>query len=747
MLYFKDTASPQEYDQAIFRLQNQFIKEYQDDSGEIVKFNMKPQTVLVDFDPDRMFRMQELKSQFYNANVDDRGNSKLEERIAKELKISPIITINKDKLVQVTPTNIMDAIRNYSQSKSIADESQDIPFDMGLLDIESFRKEIEKLNPIDNSKGIEIRPIKDDEVDDLDIPEPNANTNTNTGNPNNDDNGQKGDQEENEDSIERKFATYYSKILFFAFLTDSRVKSLREIISQIQTCKDDHRIAGNLGLRLSILSLIQEKANAFILSKLDYKIQSINELMCDDELSPIKRAEVAMTKFARLSNSEVVTPSVLSDELIGLLPASNINESTRFLDIAAVQGEMACAICKKYGESVNDRIYSIPTSSLTYELTRKVYRLLGLNEDNILKFTSYDLLEEDISSYITTINEINPSVICGVPPFSEKKDGGRGDGGSAIYHKFFNIAKDSCASRFVALMMQSTWYSGGRGEGLEDFRDYMLSINTEDRHVREFHDYPNVEAYIKGVTTLRGGICLFIWDREYSGDCLVINKINHHDYPMLRPLRYVHGNYQADFLIRWNKGLSILQKVLDREDSFIPDNNMMRKRNPFGFPNDSSDDWLVGKKKSKSRKTKVYLSKGREGYALDREFTKEKNGLLRQWKVLIAKSSSGGDEIPHLVISEPIVSAPGTATANTHYVIEGVNNETEANNLAQYMKTRFFRFMVNLLRSNQNMRVDMYQFAPRLDFTHSWSDEQLYERYHLDDKDIEFINMIIKERK
>ena len=98
MIYLKDTASPQEYDQSIFRLQNQYVTEYLNlDTGDMIKYNKKPQTILVDFDPNRMFLMQETKSLIYNANIDKSGNSKLEERIRKELKISPIITLNKNK--------------------------------------------------------------------------------------------------------------------------------------------------------------------------------------------------------------------------------------------------------------------------------------------------------------------------------------------------------------------------------------------------------------------------------------------------------------------------------------------------------------------------------------------------------------------------------------------------------------------------------------------------------------------------
>ena len=99
MLYFKDTSSPQEYDQAIFRLQNPYIKNGIDKkSSSVFKYNKKPQTLLVDFNPNRMFLLQEEKSQIYNANTDANGNSKLEERIKRELEISPIVVMNNNKM-------------------------------------------------------------------------------------------------------------------------------------------------------------------------------------------------------------------------------------------------------------------------------------------------------------------------------------------------------------------------------------------------------------------------------------------------------------------------------------------------------------------------------------------------------------------------------------------------------------------------------------------------------------------------
>jgi hypothetical protein len=144
MLYLKDTASPQEYDQAVFRLQNQYIKVYTEPNGDVVKYNMKPQTLLVDFNPNRMFVMQEEKAQIYNINSEIDGNIKLVERLKRELEVSPIIQLNSDKLVKVNPTDILDAVREYSKNRSVLDEAKLIPLDFSLLKIEAIRKKMVK---------------------------------------------------------------------------------------------------------------------------------------------------------------------------------------------------------------------------------------------------------------------------------------------------------------------------------------------------------------------------------------------------------------------------------------------------------------------------------------------------------------------------------------------------------------------------------------------------------------------------
>ena len=156
MIYLKDTSSPQEYDQAIFRLQNQYIKKYVDNEQNVIKYNMKPQTLLVDFDPYRMFILQAKKSLIYNANTNESGMLILKKQIENELSISPIITINKNKIVEIDANNIIDAVSEYSRNRGVLEETNDLPVDLDLLKYEEIKRVIEVQSEIGSKNSLFI---------------------------------------------------------------------------------------------------------------------------------------------------------------------------------------------------------------------------------------------------------------------------------------------------------------------------------------------------------------------------------------------------------------------------------------------------------------------------------------------------------------------------------------------------------------------------------------------------------------
>lgn len=744
MLYLKDTASPQEYDQAIFRLQNQYIRVYKEPNGDEVKYNMKPQTLLVDFNPNRMFQMQEHKSQIFNVNTESNGNSKLEERIKRELEISPIVCINKNKIVQVQSADILDEIRKYSSSRSVLDEATTISIDYTLLDIEEIKKEIEKQEKIGSRLGLKIKPASGS-GDELDVPdnddEPDENTKKS-----------KIAKDEEEPDYKGQFAMFYARILFFAFLTDSRIKSLQEVIDQINGNLNNSRIASNLNLDNFILELFQQHINPFILSELDYKIQNINSLANDLTITPIERASNAMKKFSRLSDSEIVTPELVATNVINTLPVDTIDKSTILLDIAAKQGEFVYAVYKKYGKDVANKFYSIPTSKLTYEFTRKVYTLLELNINLIEEnFTSYDLIKENKLIEKETI-EINKkrmkfNVIVGNPPYQEGDgSGGLGSSASPLYNHFVDIAK-KLNPRFISMIMPTRWYAGGKG--LDTFRDQMLN----DTNISELHDFHKPDLIFPN-TNNRGGICFLLWDSKHDNKKDLTKVYTY--YEDLNPTIHIRSlkTEDSDIFIRHKLAVDIVKKIKSKK-KFETFENYVSSRKPFGL--DSKFNRTVDYKESKESLKKpvlCYAKRKSIGYVDASKFSFN-DELLHSYKVFTSFANNIGTELNDDNLNT-FIGKPNTVCTET-YIILGIKlnlNKDSANNITKYFRTKFARFLHSIAKSNQNATSKTYKFVPLQNFTSNsdivWSksieeiDRQLYKKYGLTKEEIEFIENMIK---
>lgn len=84
-------------------------------------------------------------------------------------------------------------------------------------------------------------------------------------------------------------------------------------------------------------------------------------------------------------------------------------------------------------------------------------------------------------------------------------------------------------------------------------------------------------------------------------------------------------------------------------------------------------------------------------------------------------------------------------------------DESSANTLVQYLKTRFVRFMHSLAKASQHATSKTYRFVPLQDFTDQsaidWKksvdeiDKQLYVKYNLSAEEISFIENTIKVMK
>ncbi len=787
MIFLKDTASPQEYDQAIFRLQNQYVREYREPDGDVIKFNMKPQTLLVDFDPHRMFVMQEQKSQIYNANTDASGNEHLRDRLKDELLISPIITLNKNRIEQVQATDILAEISEYSSSRGVLDEAKDIPVDMSLLDMDIIRATIESQAELGSRQGLSVDAYKGAEGDlenpDNDEDDSSQEDNSNDSDTSGNDSGSTGYSQNAEDdirSLENKFRTYYSRILFFAFLTKSFVASLENILTCIDN-DDNPRIAKNLNLDKGVLTQIKDNMNIFILRQLDYKIQNINALAHDETVDPMQRASVAIRKFGRISDSEITTPEAVAWDMIGLIPDEcfiGLRETdARILDIASKMGEFSMAVvrrCNSLGIPISDikgKILSITTSSVAYEFTRKVYEVLGLDIECIAEqFNSYDLLNvkkinddgsesdtlnyskicstlsrkktmceialSDDSSDLKEDDKMKFNAVVGNPPYQEA-DGGASASSRPIYPYFVNISR-KLNPTFVSIIIPTKWFAGGKH--LDDFRKSML----DDTHIKELHDCLHPEEIFPN-TNNRGGICYFLWDRAYDNEAndqikVVTHNGNGELIESVRPMK----TRDLDIFIRNSSALSILDKVVPNENTDVMSNHISPRR-PFGL-----DGNFVKKPEFHSSELgmtepiKCYGKAKTIGYVEKANIPTHKE-WIDKWKVYMPYANNIGTELND-DNQNTFLGEPNSVCTETFLAVgleDGLTRK-QCENLSGYLRTKFARFLLSLSKISQHGTSKTYRFVPVVDFSQEWTDEKLYTKYGLTQAEINLIESSIK---
>lgn len=800
MLFFKDTASPQEYDQAIFRLQNQYIKTYVDKEGNTIKYNMKPQTLLVDFDPNRMFAMQEKKSKIYNVNTEKGGNSELRSRIKRELDISPIITVNADKMVKVKAVDILEAVSNYQKDKGIKEEALDIPVDLGVLDNDLVRYVIERENEIGSRSGLSAtayeREDNADSAGDMAVPDAQNGVQEKDGDCGNNrgiyasdqhnydgadssvDNAASFDEQRKKAiSLSKKIQSYYTRILLFAFITKDAVISLSDILDKIGS-EENARIAKNLGLNVEVLTLLNTNTNKFVLSDLDYKIQNLNKLSRADDMSPAQKASVAVSKFGKLGDAIVITPSKTCAEMVDLLPDDlfkHLGETRgKLLDIAGTAGEYAVALCNKMralgidNEVIANSIYTIPKSPICFELVRKLYEMLGLNTQNIAKeFVATDLLEikdgnnidyDKITALLTqnksfaTVkltdtpkqqgesNMIKFDAVVGNPPYQE---GIENTSDSPVYHLFLETAFKISS---IVSMITPARFLFNAGKTPKSWNEKVLN----DDHFKVVLYSPKSTDFFPNVD-IKGGVAVTLRDSsqnfgklgiflQYQELNTILTKVRNLNECSLSNQVYSPESYKfSDVLHKENPEIA---KKLSKGHLYDITSNIFEKI-PEIFSNCPSNINNVGLYGRKNNERVVMWTK--------RQYL-EPHDNLDHYKVFIPKSNGTG--AIGEVLSTPIIGEPGIGHTQTFISIGKLDSIFEAKALLQYIKTKFLRCMLGVLKVTQDNKKAVWEYVPLQDFTENsdidWSksvaeiDQQLYKKYNLSEEEIAFIESMIK---
>ncbi len=340
-------------------------------------------------------------------------------------------------------------------------------------------------------------------------------------------------------------------------------------------------------------------------------------------------------------------------------------------------------------------------------------------------------------------------VIIGNPPYQMTFgiEGGNSANAKSIYNLFIEQAI-KLNPKYLCMITPSRWMTKTAQGIPEAWVDAALHSNQ----FKIIHDFENASECFPGVE-IKGGVNYFLWDKDYSGKCTYYFH-QAQDKKVLERYDYLDSK-NAGIVVRDPQAYSILEKIEKIEGNYFlnNDNNFSGLVSAKHFFDNSellTSNWTGYKSNKDSiHNIKYYVNINRERtFRWISEKQLPKNVQTKDiHKVYIP--AAGGSGYDDQILGKPFYGEPNSVCSQTFLVIgydpEKHNfTENECKNIITYIQTRFFRYLVSIKKKTQNGPRGVYQFVPIQDFSKSWTDEELYAKYSLNNEEIEFIESMIR---
>ena len=265
----------------------------------------------------------------------------------------------------------------------------------------------------------------------------------------------------------------------------------------------------------------------------------------------------------------------------------------------------------------------------------------------------------------------------------------------------------------------------GKEERVQDVRHFKALTFR-----KKLFDYFDPNDIFPGID-ISGGVCYFLYDNSFNGLCEVNNFRNGIKTSLIRPLL---ENGETTF-VRFNEATKIMQKInLKKDESFV---KIVSSRKPFGL------DTKPTICRTKSQNNIKIFAYPENGY-IKRDEILSHSDWVDKYKVYISYAYGERGDFPYFVLGKPFFGEKNTCCSETYLVIGPFETEAETKNCISYIRTKFFRFLVLQKKNTQHATSKVYSEVPLQDFSHPWTDEELYEKYGLDLFEREYIESLIK---
>jgi hypothetical protein len=334
-------------------------------------------------------------------------------------------------------------------------------------------------------------------------------------------------------------------------------------------------------------------------------------------------------------------------------------------------------------------------------------------------------------TYWKTNNDDNMkfNAIVGNPPYQEM-DGGNSVSAKPVYNYFVEIAKKINPDYF-SMIMPARWYAGGKG--LDEFRESML----KDNRISSLYDFPNSNECFTNVD-IAGGLCYFLWDKNYNGDCTITNRMIGELSSTKRKLN------EFEILIRDNKAIDILHKVHSIYKDKPRLSERVSSRKPFGLPTNYSPKkkgipcWFI---------QKIGLQFADENDVVD------SGNYLDKWKFLVPKSPIAGQTdftkpVGFYYDGNTRIAKPGECCTESYIIAGAFDTEEEAVSFKSYLFTKIIRFFLLQNVVSQDVTKKNFGLIPDLgSYKGKYSDKQLCDLWNISPDEWKHIDSRISDIK
>lgn len=403
-----------------------------------------------------------------------------------------------------------------------------------------------------------------------------------------------------------------------------------------------------------------------------------------------------------------------------------------------------------YQEILANNIYAIAKTPMAKTITERTltgYRKYKTNVTYIECLT--DTLKTDSEQGKKLVeeafNKVKFDVVIGNPPYQEETIGENSTFAPPIYHKFMDLSYEVADK---AVLITPARFLFNAGSTPKAWNKKML----EDEHLKVIYFEQN-SANIFPNTDIKGGVAVTFRDANVNFGAIetftafdALNNILHKVAPLTKAT--------LDSIISGRGVYKLSEKALIDHPEI---EDIQSKGHKFDVGSGAfkilSDILYFDKKQSDNDVQILGLENLNRTYRWINQDYLNPPESFRKYKVFFPQANGSG--AIGEVISTPLIGAPLIGATETFLSIGGFETKEEAEACLKYIKTKFARAMLGVLKITQATTRDKWAKVPLQDFTSNsdidWSqsiaelDMQLYRKYGLSQEEIDFIESKVKE--